>query len=114
MQNTPIRRRAASRLLVADNAHLTPGESPRLETVRRRTWLGQASWASGSVFCRDCEHWNDAGGPRGDSKLSRACQKYSDLMGRPGPRVPADAHACRLFEPNEAERARQELESRDL
>ena len=53
--------RAASRLIIPDNAHLTR-EPPDIENVRRRTWCGQASWAVGPDYCCDCLHWNGAGG----------------------------------------------------
>jgi hypothetical protein len=109
MLNGAATGRGASRLLIPDNAHLTAGELPHLELIRRRTWAGQASWATGPHYCGNCAFWNDAGGKHGKSKQARACAEYLKLMGRRGPRVPADALACRFFQLNGEERQRREL-----
>ena len=104
-------KRGASCLIIPDNSHLPVGEIPDVEAVRRRTWTGQAAWATGAYLCCACGYWKDAGGKWGKSKNARACQRYSNLMGHRGLRVPADAPSCQFFEPNEAERERQALAS---
>jgi hypothetical protein len=97
--------------IVVGAPHLTIIDR-EFEDVRRRTFAGQASWAtSADVTCRLCEHWHGCGGetgryasPNGKGGLlkPRRCGKYQTLMnGKLGPAVPHDARACQFFRPAE-------------
>jgi hypothetical protein len=104
------RAQRTSRLLVSETARLTGAEPPELEAVRRRTWIGPASWASDTEHvCGDRAYWDGAGGKHSNSKWLRSCRKFLDLMGRRGRRVPAPAPVCKFFTASDEAKARQSL-----
>jgi hypothetical protein len=85
---------------------MTAAEPTAIERIRRRTFCGQASWAEGPQHCGVCTFWNDVGRAKSRSTQERACQKFDQLMGRTGPRVPGHALACRFFRPREKDSRR--------
>jgi hypothetical protein len=85
--------------LLASTVPLTAAEPASIEQMRRRTFCGQASWAEGPQRCSMCVYWDDVGRGRSKSTRERACHKFRQLTGRTGPRVPANALACRFFSP---------------
>jgi hypothetical protein len=61
------------------------------ETIQRRTYCGQAAWALDDEHnCNACVYLQS-------EKTGSRCGKFRALMGKWGPKIPADAAACRYF-----------------
>jgi hypothetical protein len=90
----PLRR--ARNELRAKGLHLTLGHSREIEQLIDATCPGQAHWGVGPQRCRQCEHHGAI-----NSATAKPCDMYRQLMGLTtrGPLVPADALACRYFQP---------------
>ena len=88
-----------TRIRLLASSKLTAAEPAAIEQVRRRTYCGQAGWGEGPWRCDMCVFWNDVGRRQAKSWHERACHKFRQLTGRIGPRVPANALACRFFSP---------------
>jgi len=93
--------------------HLTAGYAPEFSVKLAATLPGMASWALGGppeTTCGQCTHWGyktprlDADGNLTGKHTyhSARCAQFKRLMGRGGPRLPAETPSCRCFAPNPA------------
>ena len=77
-----------------------------LARMRHDTIPGMAHWAGSGPkgqICGNCIHLTLLGG----RKILHRCSKYTQLMGRQGPKdIPDDTPACRHFEKPKREKKR--------
>lgn len=90
---------------------LTDIHGPEATRQHGETFNGQAHFAGTGpkgMLCHQCLFWNSAYDTGDAGKFTRhygfldrqCCEKYEQLMGEPGPAVPAAAQACRHFDFN--------------
>lgn len=89
-----------------NTSHLTVGYAPAFAAQVRKTKPGMACWAAGGPFgatCGDCEYlgyWRQIRNCAGDTVATKhvgGCEKFYELTGQHGPKVPPHTEACRYF-----------------
>jgi hypothetical protein len=94
---------------IAPVNHLSAGYAPELAKQISETHAGMAHFANSGPFartCSECQHygyWRQHRNQSGDliKTVHRdgACGKFFELTRKHGPQIPANAAACRYFEP---------------
>lgn len=87
------------------NNHMTRGHG-ELEDSLRATHAGMAHFAGSGPAgktCRECVFWTERnyyakGGKYAGAIKPSSCERYHQLTGRQGEKVPHEAAACRHFE----------------